>query len=295
MIPFEGEVYKEWDPPEISLIAYRRHNSIYLNPPDNYAAFLDNNELDYLARNVAEMRFGCSNCIHYLFGNCILKRWQTEPNSICHSFELPPPKPEQQYDMRMNRADKFEKQLIVLDDFKGSYISRKDGHRQEAHIVYFLGINHFSLLRIFFSLPPITIVMDREITISNIKDKILHIQRQRFFQLSNWSKDRLIEIIKSTVEQKEEDLVKIFNTARTAAAGLHQLKLLPGLSAQKRFQIIEERKNNRFDSFSNVDERIGINSVEIIAARILQEVQGNRDYYLFSVPLPKRDFHDKKR
>lgn len=278
------DYYSDWDPPSPQLIAYRSVNPIYQELPDNYSDYiiptlLENIQLDYSDYN-------CTRCMHYILGRCLIKECRTNKAAICMEFELEPPRAEQIYDMRFDKNDRYEKEVLLLDQFFGSYFPKNATHGTKAQICTFIGLNHFSLLRIFFQ-PSINVTIDREIELDSVKMNIIHVQKQKYHQISIRGKNRLKEIIHTIVKEKEE-LYKFFNTSRSIKTDLHQLKLLPGLTPQMRFKIIEERKNERFTDFKDVSNRVKKDVSSIIAARILKELQGYTSYYLFSIPTLQR-------
>lgn len=278
------DYYNDWEPPNAQLVAYRSITPIYQELPENYSELIFPTLLDDIRLEFSD--YNCSRCLHYILGRCLVKECRTNKTAICNDFEKEPPKAEQIYDMRLNKSEKYEKEVLLLDMYYGPFYSKKSSYSKQngskVQICTFLGLNHFSLLRIFFQ-PSINVGYEREIELNNVKMDIIHIQRQRYHQLSIESKNRLKDVIHLVIDENE-DLYRIFNTARSVKSDLHQLKLLPGLTPQMRFKIIEERKNERFNNLKDISNRISKDITQVIAARILKELQGYSSYYLFSIP-----------
>jgi len=80
--------------------------------------------------------------------------------------------------------------------------------------------------------------------------------------------------------------LRFFNEAPAVSRRFHLLELLPGIGKKTMQQIVEERRRAPFESFAQLEERLGLKNPErLVVARIEQELSGVDDKYrLFVAP-----------
>ncbi|ACP35495.1 Protein of unknown function DUF655 [Sulfolobus islandicus L.S.2.15] len=178
-----------------------------------------------------------------------------------------------------------ERVVYVLDYMReGNPLDRHKFHRDRP-LIQAVGEDYFLLLELtplsynldFF--PEDKIELD-----SNSSVKVdAHISYE---DLTSVSKDNLPKILHKIVLEKEKVFVEIFNKAEPLTLKLHALELLPNIGKKTLRIILEERKKKPFESFKDIETRIGIKDVaSILVERIIKEMQGGEKYYLFVYPL----------
>ncbi|MBX0293769.1 DUF655 domain-containing protein [Haloarcula nitratireducens] len=81
--------------------------------------------------------------------------------------------------------------------------------------------------------------------------------------------------VEEIVEADEKRFVDFYNDAQPITLRLHQLNLLPGIGKKLRNTILDERKRQPFESFEELEERVGglHNPEEVLVERILEELR----------------------
>ena len=93
--------------------------------------------------------------------------------------------------------------------------------------------------------------------------------------LSGGARSELEYAIREVIEAEEDRFVEFFNDAQPITLRLHQLNLLPGIGEKLRNSIIDERKRKPFESFDELEQRVGglHDPQDILAERIMEELQ----------------------
>jgi putative nucleotide binding protein len=117
------------------------------------------------------------------------------------------------------------------------------------------------------------------------RDKILHVKRRvRFDEITNTAQNELTYIISEIVKANQTRFVKFFNDAQAISTRYHMLELLPGLGKKTMWSIINERKKAPFDSFDDIEGRVGSlhQPDRLICKRIELELSdSNQKYHIF--------------
>ena len=73
---------------------------------------------------------------------------------------------------------------------------------------------------------------------------------------------------------------------------LHQMELIHGIGKKHLAQILEQREIKPFESFADLKARVSLlpDPVQILSGRIVQELEGNAQNFLFVRPPKKEDF-----
>ncbi|WP_455391576.1 DUF655 domain-containing protein [[Eubacterium] cellulosolvens] len=118
-----------------------------------------------------------------------------------------------------------------------------------------------------------------------LRDKILHVKRRvRFEDITNTAQNELSYIISEIVKANQDRFVKFFNDAQAISTRYHMLELLPGLGKKTMWSIINERKKAPFQSFQDIEDRIGSlhQPDRLICKRIELELSDiNQKYHIF--------------
>ena len=167
-----------------------------------------------------------------------------------------------------------EEKIIILDYLPNGY----PGMKKIEPIAQVIGYN-FTLLEI---------TPNKEVSVGEViniedKEKIKYVRRKlKEKDLTNFARNNLLDIIKRIVKEREKFFVEFFNKAKRITIRMHQLELLPSLG-KKHAQIILKERKKPFESFDDIRERarITIEIEDIIAKRIIKELEGEEKYYLF--------------
>lgn len=116
------------------------------------------------------------------------------------------------------------------------------------------------------------------------REKIYYIQgRLKREKLTETAKEQLQDVIQKTVNEHEKYYVDFYNNAEAINKRVHQIELLPGLGKKHMQEIISKRKNEEFESFDDMRERISNlpDPQKAVEKRIFKELTEMERYNLF--------------
>ena len=121
-------------------------------------------------------------------------------------------------------------------------------------------------------------------------------KRVGYEELTSTAKTEAPQALKKIIEAREADFVNFFNKAGPLSVRLHQLELIHGIGKKHLAQILDAREKSPFASFDDIKKRVPLlpDPVQILAGRIMQELEGKEQNYLFVRP-PKKEEHFSRR
>jgi len=153
-----------------------------------------------------------------------------------------------------------------------------------AHV---LGEDRFTLLEVTLK-PGAKVEIGERIYIGlgqrDKADKI--VRRIKFEDLQPPAREVLAQLVRRIVQSQEQKYVDWFNKAGPLTIKLHSLELLHGIGKKKVQEILAERRKKPFESYEDIKKRVGIDPVEVLAGRIMAELEGKDPYYIFVAPPP---------
>jgi putative nucleotide binding protein len=109
------------------------------------------------------------------------------------------------------------------------------------------------------------------------------IGRIGYDELTASAKAELLSVINRVVLNREKWFVNFFNTAQAITPRMHALELIPGIGKKYMWQVINERNRKTFESFEDLQKRTELpNPVKLITKRVLEELEGDSKYRLFT-------------
>jgi putative nucleotide binding protein len=96
-----------------------------------------------------------------------------------------------------------------------------------------------------------------------------------FEDLPSGARQELEYAVQEIVDADEQRFVDFYNDAQPITLRLHQLNLLPGIGKKLRNTILDERKRKPFESFEDLEERVGglHSPEEVLVDRIQEELR----------------------
>jgi len=96
-----------------------------------------------------------------------------------------------------------------------------------------------------------------------------------FEDLPSGARQELEYAVEEVVDADQGRFVDFYNDAQPITLRLHQLNLLPGIGKKLRNTILDERKRKPFESFEDLEERVGglHNPKEVLVDRIQEELR----------------------
>jgi putative nucleotide binding protein len=176
---------------------------------------------------------------------------------------------------------KYEDFAYVLD-----FISRGKSaiiREREGPIVQAIGQERLTLLEILVS-PGSDFVTGEKLAIGkeNRTRIVSVLGKLNYDELTNEAKNELQGVLEKVVSDNESYFVSYFNELQPLTPRLHALELIPGIGKTFMKQIVSERERRRFESFADLENRVGVRDpVKLVAKRIVEELSGGSRITLF--------------
>jgi putative nucleotide binding protein len=115
------------------------------------------------------------------------------------------------------------------------------------------------------------------------RDKIVSVLgKLTYDELTQESKNELINVCEIMVRFNEEKYVSYFNELQPLTPRLHGLELIPGIGKTFMRQIVEAREKKPFTSFEDIQSRIGLREpAKLVAKRVVEELSGGSRINIF--------------
>ena len=165
-------------------------------------------------------------------------------------------------------------------------IIRRGFPRRDTYLQV-VGEEYFTLLLVTLKHEATVEVGERVYIGDGVRDKINKIVRRlKYDELTPQARQELESMVDKIVKARERFFIDWLNKAGPLTLKLHSIELLKGIGKKTLNQILEERAKKPFESFEDFKNRIGVNVQRLIVERILREIQGNEQYYVFAAPPP---------
>ena len=94
-------------------------------------------------------------------------------------------------------------------------------------------------------------------------------------ELTSEARNNLLSVVERIVLMNEKRFVANFNELQPVTPRLHALELIPGIGKTFMRQILVEREKKPFESFEDIQKRVGLREpAKLIAKRIVEEITG---------------------
>lgn len=176
---------------------------------------------------------------------------------------------------------KYEEYAYVLDFNPRGKSSTVKG--REGIIVTAIGEDRLTLLEIL-GVPNSSFDVGERIYIGKEgRTKVLSVLgKMEYDRISSSAQSELQSVIEKIVTENEDKFVEYLNNARPLTPRIHALELIPGIGKTYMKSILEEREKKKFESYNDLQERIGIKEPpKLIAQRIMDEITGESRMNLF--------------
>jgi putative nucleotide binding protein len=182
---------------------------------------------------------------------------------------------------------RYEEYAYVLDFLPhgrpGLQPGGRAGYRAGA-LIQCIGEEFFTLLEALVKEGLMLKAGDKVYVGKESRDEVTYIiGRVGFDELTGAAKAELPGVINRIVLNREAWFVNFFNTARAVTPRMHALELVPGIGKKYMWQVINERERKPFESFEDLQKRTELpNPVKLITKRVLEELEGDSKYRLFT-------------
>jgi len=176
---------------------------------------------------------------------------------------------------------RYEEYAYVLDlEVKGR---SRTVRSKEGVIIQSLGEDYLTFLELQGIEGVVYTIGERLYIGRNQRDKVVSVLGRLSYQdLTPTARSVLPEVVEKIVASKEQRLIEFFNTSQPLNPRMHALELVPGIGKAMLRKILEERERAPFTSYADLERRVGLKDPQKqIARRILEELEGNTQTYLF--------------
>ncbi|HLD60399.1 MAG TPA: DUF655 domain-containing protein [Candidatus Bilamarchaeaceae archaeon] len=183
-----------------------------------------------------------------------------------------------------------------MEDYAWVIEHLPSGHSSQIRkepVVQLLGCKFFTLLEASVTAEASLVIGQKVYVGKEGRTEVDRIKgRISYSQLTNSAKTSLPAILKTAIQERENEFVDFFNKARPISIRVHTLDLLPGIGKKNMEALLAEREKKPFDSFEEMKQRIPTltDPISILEHRILSELEGNEKYYLFAKPPSNKPF-----
>ncbi|MEM4666182.1 MAG: DUF655 domain-containing protein [Thermofilum sp.] len=141
-------------------------------------------------------------------------------------------------------------------------------------------------LRPLVSTPPMLKPGEKINLMDSLESQILSFERViKYSDLSSTARNNLRDVLVMLVREHDKRFVDFFNRAQPLSKRTHELELLKGIGKKTLWKILEERRKKPFESFEDIEKRIGVDPVKLIVERVIEELKEPQTRYLFVRPL----------
>ncbi len=176
---------------------------------------------------------------------------------------------------------KYEEYAYVLDYSQRSKSLTVRG--REGLIIQAIGEGRLTLLELLGVQNANFEVGERVYIGREGRNKIVSVLgKLEYASISQPAKNDLSSIVENIVLSNDERFVSYINNAPPVTPRIHSLELIPGIGKTYMRGIIREREKKTFESFLDIQTRIGIKDIhKLISRRIVEEITGEVQMNLF--------------
>ena len=178
-------------------------------------------------------------------------------------------------------SKRYEEYAYVLDFIphgKSMVIKGREGHLLQA-----IGEERITLLEIL-AMNNVSFEVGERVCIGKEgRTKVISVLgKLTYEELTNEARNDLLTVAELIVMSNEKRYVTYFNELQPVTPRLHALELIPGIGKTFMRQIVNEREKRPFESFEDIQKRVGLREpAKLIAKRIVEEISGGSRINLF--------------
>jgi putative nucleotide binding protein len=176
---------------------------------------------------------------------------------------------------------KYEEYAYILDFTQRGKSSTVRG--REGVIIQAIGEERLTLLELLGYGNATFEVGERLYIGRDGREKIISVLgRLEYSNISQTAKNEILATVDKIVLESEKRFIDYVNIAQPVTPRIHALELIPGIGKTYMMAIIKERESKKFESFQDIQDRIGLKDpAKLIAKRIVEEITGEARMNLF--------------
>ncbi len=103
-----------------------------------------------------------------------------------------------------------------------------------------------------------------------------------YSELTNEARNELQPVLEEMIKGNEQRYIAYFNELQPITPRLHALELIPGIGKTFMRQIVNQRDRKKFETFEELEKRVGIHEpIRLVARRIVEELSGGSRITIF--------------
>ncbi len=110
-------------------------------------------------------------------------------------------------------------------------------------------------------------------TIEIPSENVGSLSEVRLKDLSGSSQQELVSSLSTSIGSDPERHLSFYNSAGPMSLKFHAFQLLPGIGNSKALQMVQKRGGSGWNSFEDVDQACGIESIRLLAERYVKEME----------------------
>ncbi len=176
---------------------------------------------------------------------------------------------------------RYEEYAYVLDFTQRAKSSTVRG--KEGMIIQAVGEERLTLLELLGAQNLSVEIGERVYIGREGRDKVMSVLgRLEYEYISQSAKNELPSVIEKIVITNQKRFIDYINMAQPMTPRIHALELIPGIGKTYMMTIIKEREKKKFESFSEIQQRVGLREpAKLLAKRIVDEITGEARMNLF--------------
>lgn len=167
----------------------------------------------------------------------------------------------------------------------------RSSERTPGPLAQLIGERFFTLFEVTVK-PSISLNFGQRVYIGKEeRDEVDRIKKRvEYDELTSTARSELSTVLKKIILDRQEHFINFFNKAGPMSVRLHQLELISGIGKKHLNQILQAREQKPFDDFEDMKKRVPLlpDPAQIVVGRILEELEGKQQHYLFVRP-PKKE------
>jgi putative nucleotide binding protein len=176
------------------------------------------------------------------------------------------------------KYEEFAYALDFIPQGKSFIIKERDGPLVQA-----VGAERLTLLEILAN-PDLDFEVGEKISIGKEnRTKIVSVLgKLNYDELTTEARSELLFVLEKMISDNELRYLAYFNELQPLTPRLHALELIPGIGKTFMKQIVSERERKPFESFADLEKRVGIRDpAKLLAKRIVEELSGGSRITIF--------------
>ncbi len=180
--------------------------------------------------------------------------------------------------MSGKKYEEFAYVLHFIPRGKSSIIKEREGPLIQA-----IGEERLTLLEILATNEASFVPGERIAIGKENREKITSVLgKLNFSELTNEARNDLESVLEKMIRSQEPKYIAYFNELQPITPRLHALELIPGIGKTFMRQIVNQRDRKKFESFEDLEKRVGIRDpVRLVARRIVEELSGGSRVNIF--------------